>query len=165
MTLGPRTSSTSFSPNAISMPGSGMPMLAGSLRSRRFTLTIGDASVSPYPWQIGSPSPMNVCAICGLRAAPPLMQIRSRPPRRSSSLAATSFLKTGHSRNDGFHGPRFCFHWKTSQPTVDASSKSRRFAGGADCRVDCTWACSFSKMRGTETMIVGRTPLKSSPSC
>jgi hypothetical protein len=108
---------------------------------------------------------MNVCAICGFSAAPPLMHSRSRPPRRSSSFAATKVFNSGHARNDGFHDPRPCFHSNMSQPTWCASSNRRLFVGDAECSVAVICPCSFSKMRGTETMIVGRTLLKSSPSC
>jgi len=47
MMLGPFASSAPLSSKAISMPGSGMPMLTGSFFSRRLPLMIGDASVSP----------------------------------------------------------------------------------------------------------------------
>ena len=150
-------------------------MLAGSLRSRWFTLTTGEASVSPYPWQIGNPSPMNMCAICGLSAAPPLMHRRSFPPRRSRSFFATRARSKGHARNDARHSPRFWRHSNMLQPTPWAISKSlRRHAGqsldpvpegAAPASADWIVPCRRSNTRGTDTITVGRTTRKSSASC
>ena len=108
---------------------------------------------------------MKVCATWGFSAAPPLMHRRSRPPRRSRSFEATSARSTGQRTNDARHGPRPWRHSKRFQPTWCAISKRRRFEAGAPSSWPWIAPCRRSKIRGTDTITVGRTDLKSSASC
>src|SRR6266581_2160338 len=90
MTLGPLASSSPFAAIRTSTLSRGMPTDSGTLPSRRFTEITGEASVIPYPWRTGSPSPRNSHAIARESQNDTIQQARfaalGAPPRRCHQI-------------------------------------------------------------------------------
>ena len=64
----------------------GLPTVPSFTLDGLFDVMTGDVSVSPYPCIIAIPAPVKIRKMSSGRAAPPVMQARSRPPKNSRSL-------------------------------------------------------------------------------